>query len=44
MAACTTAFAWVLTRPILESVYRSLLIPGFGAFGLLFGTAYVGLL
>jgi hypothetical protein len=44
MAACTTAFAWVLTRPILEPVYRSVLIPAFGAFGVLFGAAYVGLL
>jgi hypothetical protein len=44
MAACSTAFAWVLTRPILEPVYRSVLIPAFGAFGVLFGTAYIGLL
>ncbi len=44
MAGCTTAFAWTLTRPALEPVYRSVLIPGFGAFGLLFGTWYVGLL
>jgi ABC-type nickel/cobalt efflux system permease component RcnA len=44
MSACTTAFAWVLTRPILEPVYRSVLVPAFGTFGVLFGTAYVGLL
>jgi hypothetical protein len=44
MALCTTAFAWLLTRPVLEPVYRSVLIPGFGAFGVLFGTAYVGVL
>jgi ABC-type nickel/cobalt efflux system permease component RcnA len=43
MAACTTVFAWALTRPVLEPVYRSVLIPGFGAFGVLFGTWYVGL-
>jgi ABC-type nickel/cobalt efflux system permease component RcnA len=43
MAACTTVFAWALTRPVLEPVYRGVLIPGFGAFGVLFGTWYVGL-
>jgi hypothetical protein len=41
MALCTSAFAWVLTRPRLEPVYRRVLIPGFGAFGVLFGSAYV---
>jgi hypothetical protein len=44
MALCTSAFAWVLTRPMLEPVYRTVLIPAFGAFGVLFGTAYVGVL
>jgi ABC-type nickel/cobalt efflux system permease component RcnA len=44
MAACTTIFAWALTRPVLQPVYRSVLIPGFGAFGVVFGTWYVGLL
>jgi ABC-type nickel/cobalt efflux system permease component RcnA len=44
MAACTTVFAWALTRPVLDPVYRSVLIPGFSTFGLLFGTWYVGLL
>jgi ABC-type nickel/cobalt efflux system permease component RcnA len=43
MAACTTAFAWVLTRPIIEPVYRAVLIPSLGAFGLLFGLWYAGL-
>ena len=43
MAACTTAFAWVLTRPIIEPVYRTVLIPSLGAFGLLFGLWYAGL-
>ena len=42
MALCTGAFAWILTRPALEPVYRTLLIPAFGAFGVLFGTTYVG--
>lgn len=44
MALCTSAFAWLLTRPVLEPVYRSVLIPAFGVFGVLFGTAYVGVL
>jgi ABC-type nickel/cobalt efflux system permease component RcnA len=43
MAACTTAFAWVLTRPIIEPLYRAVLIPSLGAFGLLFGLWYAGL-
>lgn len=42
MALCTTAFAWVLTRPSLEPVYRNVLIPVFGVFGVLFGAAHVG--
>ena len=42
MAACTTAFAWVLARPVVEPVYRSVLIPVLGLFGLMFGLWYVG--
>ena len=42
MALCTGAFAWLLTRPALEPVYRLVLIPAFGAFGVLFGAMYVG--
>jgi ABC-type nickel/cobalt efflux system permease component RcnA len=42
MALCTTAFAWLLTRPLLEPVYRSVLIPALGAFGVFFGLWYVG--
>jgi high-affinity nickel permease len=42
MALCTTAFAWVLTRPALEPVYRTVLIPALGAFGMLFGLWYIG--
>jgi ABC-type nickel/cobalt efflux system permease component RcnA len=44
MALCTGAFAWLLTRPVLEPIYRSVLIPAFGAFGVLFGIAYVGVM
>jgi high-affinity nickel permease len=43
MAALTAAFAWVLTRPIIEPVYRTVLIPGLGAFGMLFGLWYAGI-
>jgi hypothetical protein len=43
MAACTAAFAWVLTRPIVEPVYRTVLIPGLGLFGVMFGLWYAGL-
>jgi hypothetical protein len=42
MAACTSAFAWVLTRPLVEPFYRRLLIPSLGAFGLVFGLWYAG--
>jgi ABC-type nickel/cobalt efflux system permease component RcnA len=44
MALCTSVFAWLLTRPVLEPLYRTVLIPAFGVFGVLFGTAYVGVL
>lgn len=43
MALCTTAFAWTLTRPVIQPLYRTVLIPGFGLFGLLFGLWYAGL-
>jgi ABC-type nickel/cobalt efflux system permease component RcnA len=43
MAACTTAFAWVLTRPVIEPVYRTALIPALGVFGLVFGLWYAGI-
>jgi high-affinity nickel permease len=43
MVACTSAFAWVLTRPVVEPFYRSVLIPVLGLFGLMFGSWYVGL-
>ena len=43
MAACSGAFAWVLTRPIVEPVFRTVLIPVFGAFGVTFGLWYAGL-
>jgi high-affinity nickel permease len=43
MAALTAAFAWVLTRPIVEPVYRSVLIPALGGFGVLFGMWYAGI-
>jgi ABC-type nickel/cobalt efflux system permease component RcnA len=43
MTLCTTAFAWLLTRRLIDPVYRTVLIPAFGVFGLLFGAWYVGL-
>jgi ABC-type nickel/cobalt efflux system permease component RcnA len=43
MAACTTAFAWVLTRRPIEPIYRSVLIPALGLFGLSFGLWYTGI-
>jgi high-affinity nickel permease len=43
MTACTSAFAWVLTRPAIEPIYRTVLIPALGLFGVIFGGWYVGL-
>lgn len=42
MALCTGAFAWVLTRPLIEPIYRTVLIPSLGLFGVMFGLWYVG--
>ena len=33
MAACTSVFAWILTRRRIEPLYRTVLIPALGAFG-----------
>jgi ABC-type nickel/cobalt efflux system permease component RcnA len=44
MAGLTGTFAWILTRPLVEPIYRRVLIPALGAFGLLFGLWYAGLL
>jgi high-affinity nickel permease len=43
MAAFTAAFAWVLTRRVVEPVYRAVLIPALGMFGVMFGVWYAGL-
>jgi ABC-type nickel/cobalt efflux system permease component RcnA len=43
MTLATTAYAWVLTRRLVAPVYRTVLIPAFGLFGLLFGAWYAGL-
>jgi uncharacterized membrane protein len=43
MAACTAAFTWVLTRPMVEPIYRSVLIPALGLFGVMFGLSYAGI-
>ena len=42
MALCTSAFAWLLTRPVIDPLYRTVLIPAFGVFGLMFGSWYIG--
>ena len=43
MALCTTVFAWVLTRPVVDPLYRTVLIPALGLFGVMFGMSYAGL-
>ncbi len=42
MAACTSGFAWTLTRPAVLPVYRTVLMPALGAMGLVFGLFYIG--
>jgi ABC-type nickel/cobalt efflux system permease component RcnA len=44
MAMLTGLFAWVLTRRLIEPVYRSVLIPALGMFGLMFGLWYAGII
>jgi high-affinity nickel permease len=43
MAAMTAAFAWFFTRPLMDPVFRRVLMPLMGALGLLFGAWYAGL-
>jgi hypothetical protein len=43
MAALTGTFGWILTRPVIEPVYRAVLIPALGVFGLMFGLWYAGI-
>jgi len=43
MALCTSAFAWLLTRPAVEPLYRTAFIPALGVFGVLFGGWYAGI-
>jgi high-affinity nickel permease len=43
MALGTSLFAWVLTRPVVEPVYRTVLIPALGLFALTFGAWYAGI-
>jgi High-affinity nickel-transport protein len=43
MAACTTAYSWVFTRPAIDPIFRSVLVPALGAFGLIFGLWYAGI-
>jgi high-affinity nickel permease len=43
MALLTGAFGWVLTRPVIQPLYRVVLIPALGVFGVMFGLWYTGL-
>jgi high-affinity nickel permease len=43
MAAMTAAFAWFFTRPLMDPLFRRVLMPLMGALGLLFGAWYAGL-
>jgi ABC-type nickel/cobalt efflux system permease component RcnA len=42
MAALTCAFAWLLTRRVVQPLYRGVLIPALGLSGLMFGLWYAG--
>jgi hypothetical protein len=43
MTACTSVFAWALTRPAVAPLYRVALMPAVGVFGLAFGLWYAGI-
>jgi hypothetical protein len=43
MALLTGAFAWLLTRPLIEPLYRGVGIPALGMLGVMFGLWYAGL-
>jgi high-affinity nickel permease len=43
MALCTWAYAWVLTRPVIQPLYRQVLVPAFASFSLVFGLWYTGI-
>jgi ABC-type nickel/cobalt efflux system permease component RcnA len=43
MTLFTSAFAWVLTRPVVAPLYRTVVVPALGAFGLIFGLWYAGI-
>lgn len=43
MALLTGAFAWLLTRPVIDPLYRGVGIPALGMFGVMFGLWYAGL-
>ena len=43
MTLCTTALAWLMTRRLVDPIFRTVLIPAFGIFGLVFGAWYAGL-
>jgi high-affinity nickel permease len=42
MTACTGAWSWMLTRRLIQPLYRRVLIPGFALYGVLFGLWYAG--
>ena len=42
MTVCTAGFAWLFTRPIVEPIYRTVLIPVLGLLGVMFGLWYAG--
>jgi ABC-type nickel/cobalt efflux system permease component RcnA len=43
MTLCTSGLAWLLTRRVVDPVFRTVLIPAFGLFGLMFGAWYAGI-
>ena len=43
MALCSGGAAWTLTRERVEPLYRTVVIPALGTFGVLFGLWYAGL-
>jgi hypothetical protein len=43
MAGCSAAWSWLLTRPVMEPAYGTVVVPGLALFSSVFGLAYMGL-
>ena len=42
MALCTSGFSWMLTRRLVDPLFRFALLPALALFGMVFGSWYAG--